>query len=131
MTTRLRILLLVAASWLAACASKGPPTAGGPSVNAADASHRSDAQARVDDAGTPVEDPGPPCVDPPDGGLPSDVFCTGLYKNRNSAKYMPDAVPYTPGVPFWSDGAQKQRYLYLPKDSKIDTSNMDIWKFPV
>jgi hypothetical protein len=44
---------------------------------------------------------------------------------------MPDAVTYTPGATFWSDGAEKKRYLYLPPGSQIDTSNMDVWKFPV
>src|SRR5262249_50775443 len=31
----------------------------------------------------------------------------------------------------WSDGAEKQRYLYLPPSTQIDTSNMDAWKLPV
>ena len=88
-------------------------------------------------AGVPVAgqagaavDPGPPCVDPPDGGVPDDVFCTGLYQNRDATKYAPEAMTYEPGVKLWSDGAEKQRYLYLPPSSKIDTSNMDAWKFP-
>jgi hypothetical protein len=40
-------------------------------------------------------------------------------------------MPYTPGVTLWSDGAEKQRYLYLPPSTTIDTSDMDAWKFPV
>jgi hypothetical protein len=31
----------------------------------------------------------------------------------------------------WSDGAEKKRYLLLPKGTQIDTSDMDAWKFPV
>jgi hypothetical protein len=31
----------------------------------------------------------------------------------------------------WSDGAEKQRYVALPPGTKIDTSDMDVWKFPV
>jgi hypothetical protein len=92
--------------------------------------------APVDQAGASgnadtVQDSGVPCLDPADGGLPDDVFCIGLYKGRDSTKYSADAVPYTPGVTFWSDGAQKQRYFYLPPGTKIDTSNIDAWKFPV
>jgi hypothetical protein len=64
-------------------------------------------------------------------GLPSDVFCTGLYAGHESTRIAGDAVPYTPGVTLWSDGAEKQRYLYLPKGTQIDTSDLDSWKFPV
>lgn len=67
----------------------------------------------------------------PDPGLPTDVFCTGLYQGRNATKYQSDVMPYTPGVVLWSDGAEKHRYLYLPPSAQIDTSNMDVWKFPV
>ena len=41
----------------------------------------------------------------------------------------PTAMPYTPGVVLWSDGAEKQRYLYLPPGTKIDTSDMDVGSF--
>ena len=70
------------------------------------------------------------CVEP-DVGLPTDVFCTGLYVNRDNARFASDVMPYTPGVVLWSDGAEKRRYLYLPPSTTIDTSNMDAWKFPV
>jgi hypothetical protein len=72
-----------------------------------------------------------PCVDPPTGSLPDDVFCIGLYVQHDSKQYAVDALPYTPGVTFWSDAAEKQRYLYLPPSTQIDTSNLDAWKFPV
>ena len=65
-----------------------------------------------------------------DTGLPADVFCTGLYQGRDPTKYRADVTPYTPGVVLWSDGAEKHRYLYLPPSAQIDTSNMDVWKFP-
>jgi hypothetical protein len=64
-------------------------------------------------------------------GLPSDVFCTGLYAGTDPSKYAAGVMPYTPGVTLWSDGAQKQRYLYLPESSQIDNSDSDAWIFPV
>jgi hypothetical protein len=70
------------------------------------------------------------CEQPADG-LPTDVFCTGLYAERQSTRLASDAHPYTPGVTLWSDGAEKQRYLYLPKGTQVDTTDMDSWKFPV
>ncbi len=80
------------------------------------------------DAGAGV-DSGSSCEEPVTG-LPTDVFCTGLYANRDAANHVPEAMAYKPGVTFWSDGAEKQRYLYLPRSSTIDTSTMDAWKFP-
>ena len=101
-----------------------------------------------DDSGTSVApatdaatDAAPPTVSmtdaasaecpPPDVTSPKDVFCIGLYRSRDPSDVAADAVPYTPGVTFWSDGAEKSRYLYLPPGTTIDTSNMDAWKFPV
>jgi hypothetical protein len=75
-------------------------------------------------------DTGPACADPGDSA-PADVFCTGLYENHDVTQLAPSAVPYTPGLTFWSDGAEKRRFLYLPPSTKIDTSNLDAWKFPV
>lgn len=70
------------------------------------------------------------CVEPATGA-PTDVFCTGLYVNHDANQHASTAVAYEPGVTFWSDGAEKQRYFQLPPGTKIDTSNMDAWKFPV
>src|SRR5262249_49402189 len=83
------------------------------------------------DAGAGGQDAGPACVEPAAGDPPSDVFCIGLYADRDPTKYDKTAVPYTPGLLFWSDGAEKQRFLYLPPNKTIDTSDMDAWKFPV
>ncbi|HEY4181854.1 MAG TPA: hypothetical protein VGM90_33655 [Kofleriaceae bacterium] len=72
----------------------------------------------------------PTCIEP-DGGLPTDLACTGLYENGDVGTYATTAMPYTPGVTLWSDGAEKHRYLYLPTGSTIDTSVLDEWKFPI
>jgi hypothetical protein len=105
----------VALSCLACVACTGPSAPGTPPPTAAV------------DAGT---DAGLACVEPADG-LPTDVFCTGLYEGQDPTRQRSDAMPYTPGVTLWSDGAEKQRYLYLPPSLQIDTSNLDSWKFPV
>ena len=89
------------------------------------------------DAGVPVSidaslvDAAAVVCSEPDSGLPSDVFCTGLYKGQDPMQHVSGAMPYTPGVRFWSDGAQKDRFLYLPPSTQIDTSKLDSWKFPV
>ena len=67
----------------------------------------------------------------PAQGLPDDVFCTGLYENRDPGQIAADVMPYKPGVVLWSDGAEKRRFLYLPSGTTIDTQDLDVWKFPV
>jgi hypothetical protein len=67
----------------------------------------------------------------PEQGLPDDVFCIGLYLDRDRTQYVESVMPYTPGVTLWSDGAEKHRYLYLPPDGQIDTTTFDAWNFPV
>lgn len=65
------------------------------------------------------------------GDAPQDLRCTGLYADFAGKTVDPANHSYTPGVVLWSDGAQKQRWLYLPPGTKIDTSDMDQWSFPV
>lgn len=68
---------------------------------------------------TPGADPIPEllsqsgCVDPADITQPS----AGL-------------VPYAVNAPFWSDGAQKDRYIGLPNGSTISIESDDDWRFP-
>jgi hypothetical protein len=68
---------------------------------------------------------------PDDGGVPDDLACTGLYSDWATKTIASDAVAYTPALVFWSDGAIKTRWLYLPPGATIDTSDMDNWVFPV
>lgn len=55
-------------------------------------------------------------------GLYVDPFCKHVARG---------VVPYTPSYELWSDGAEKQRYIYLPEGTQIDTTNPDRWAFPV
>lgn len=122
----------IGVSWLAcvaamAACSATPSDAVSGALAAGSAMQATDAGAP--DASLMVDD-APPCVEP-DAGLPSDVFCIGLYAGRDATQYQPDAVPYKPGLTLWSDGADKKRYLYLPPGATIDTSELDHWSFPV
>lgn len=129
MTTNTLRSLLFATSALCACASAGSGSGtGGSSTAGAGGSTEVGASGSAGEA-VPAN-AASPCVEP-EMGLWDDVFCTGLYLGRDASKYEPTAVPYTPGVRLWSDGAEKQRYLQLPPGTQIDNSNMDVWKFPV
>ena len=68
---------------------------------------------------------------PTDGAIPDDLSCTGLYGDWATKTIAPEAVAYTPGLVFWSDGAVKSRWIYLPPGGVIDTTDMDNWVFPV
>lgn len=55
---------------------------------------------------------------------------TGLYSDIPSKKVSLNNRYYSPQYPLWTDGAIKKRWIYLPKGSQIDTSDMDKWVFP-
>jgi hypothetical protein len=92
----------------------------------------------------PVLPPPPPLVEPQDSGPPprdcskdmlkdglyQHLDCTGLYADFNARTLATGVKNYKPGVEFWSDGAEKSRFLFLPPGSKIDTSTFDEWKWP-
>jgi hypothetical protein len=62
---------------------------------------------------------------------PKALVCTGLYADIATKQINPGIAAYAPAVPLWSDGATKQRWIYLPRGSKIDNSNPNEWVFPV
>jgi hypothetical protein len=65
------------------------------------------------------------------GADPSSVVAQAIYEDVASGTINPAALEFTPDYPLWSDGADKRRWVLLPEDAQIDTSDMDHWKFPV
>ena len=111
----------------AAAPEAAPPDAGlgdAQSVDASDATAATDASDAASEAG----DAGG-C--PADGGIPDDLACTGLYSDFPSKTIASDVTPYQPALLFWSDGAVKSRWLYLPPNTQIDTTDPDEWVFPI
>jgi hypothetical protein len=66
-----------------------------------------------------------------DPTLPSDIECTGLYADLATKTPAEGVRPYTPAVILWSDGAEKERFIQLPKGKKIDATDPNEWVFPV
>lgn len=62
--------------------------------------------------------------------LPLWLSEVGLYEDLASLELHPDAQAYAPRYPLWSDGGEKQRWLMLPEDGAIDTTDVDHWRFP-
>jgi hypothetical protein len=56
---------------------------------------------------------------------------TGLYTNIATKTIAPGMIEYAPTYALWSDGAAKRRWISLPPGTKIDTSDMDHWQFPI
>lgn len=61
--------------------------------------------------------------------LPCLLSETGLYQADMTT--LADGVhPFTPAFPLWTDAAEKKRWISLPANTKVDTTDMDNWAFP-
>lgn len=89
------------------------------------------------DAGAPLD--GAPAA-PGDLAAPNDLAPvagpmllsqTGLYDDWKARRPAPGVRAYAPRYEQWTDGAVKERFLFLPAGTKIDTGDMDNWRFPV
>jgi hypothetical protein len=74
-----------------------------------------------------------PSIDFPQAGFEGEFFLseTGLYQDMVGKVPAPDLVPFAPDYFLWSDGAQKQRWVYIPPGQRIDTSDSDHWQVPI
>jgi hypothetical protein len=63
--------------------------------------------------------------------LPQRLSLTGLYASETSESLAPDVRSFHPRYELWSDGASKQRWIWLPPGTQIDTSDQNSWLFPV
>jgi uncharacterized repeat protein (TIGR03806 family) len=65
----------------------------------------------------------------PDGDIPKLLSQTGAFKDTPHLLPSDELIPYDLIVPFWSDGAQKLRWIAVPK-GKIQASPSGEWIFP-
>ena len=63
--------------------------------------------------------------------LPLDLADTGLCADASCATITTGVVPFTPRWHLWSDGATKQRWIWVPPGAQIDNHDPDAWVFPV
>jgi len=56
---------------------------------------------------------------------------TGLYTDTAQKVLAVDALAFRPAFPLWSDGAAKERWVRLPPNTTIDTTDPDHWILPV
>ncbi len=71
-------------------------------------------------------------IDAPPDGDPLDTLAgTGLCADRGCMVINPGIREYVPRFQLWDDTAEKRRWIYLPPGTKIDTTDMDHWVFPI
>jgi len=56
---------------------------------------------------------------------------TGLFRDIGAKGLHPDVLAFEPRFKLWSDGANKLRWIRLPKGTTIDTTDPDHWQMPV
>lgn len=70
------------------------------------------------------------------GHLPPVLSKTGLFAEADATTVLGErsiaagVQAYAPRFELWADGADKRRWLALPEGTKIDTSDMNDWRFP-
>lgn len=65
------------------------------------------------------------------GDPPARLSQTGCVKPGDPQAAADGMIPYEVNVPFWSDGAEKSRYLALPDGAAIDIDADGDWQLPV
>lgn len=113
------VLLVVAAG----CGGESaPPASDAGSDATVDAGHDAGQDAGTDagqdagqDAGTSV-----PCSNLP-----------GLYQTGSCSVLAAGVMAYAPRFTLWTDGAEKERFIYLPAGTTIDGTDPDAWVFPM
>ena len=56
---------------------------------------------------------------------------TGLFASMKTKEPAADLIPYEVNAPFWSDDAQKTRFLQLPEGSQLVYRESGTWEVPV
>ena len=62
---------------------------------------------------------------------PATLSGTGVFEDVARLQIKSGFVPYEVISPLWSDGAEKQRWIGLPRQTRIDFSSDREWKFPL
>ncbi len=70
-------------------------------------------------------------------GIPLTLSATGAFVNLETMEPAAGLLPYDLNQPFWSDGANKYRWIAVPNDGTHDTpaeqvkfSDEEVWIFP-
>jgi hypothetical protein len=62
---------------------------------------------------------------------PKTLSATGFFEDAATKTLEADVLAFDPTFKLWSDGAEKKRWIRLPEETAIDTSDVEHWRFPV
>jgi len=62
--------------------------------------------------------------------FPRTLSATGCIDMANPSEPAPGLIPYEPTAPFWSDGADKERFIALPDGEQVTVSGDGTLEFP-
>jgi uncharacterized repeat protein (TIGR03806 family) len=65
-----------------------------------------------------------------EGGVPERLSATGCVDLADATKPAGGLIPYAPNAEFWSDSADKARWLALPDGEHITVASDGDWDFP-
>ncbi len=65
-----------------------------------------------------------------DGLIPQTLSDTGIFADTSTLQPARGIYSYSVNVPFWSDGAIKKRWFYIPPPSRLIFSPTSTWTFP-
>ncbi len=67
---------------------------------------------------------------PPVNPVPRTISESGLYSDMEQKTVAPGIIPYSVNLAFWSDRAEKERFIALPGTTQIGFSENGFWTFP-
>jgi len=108
-------LRLLAVLVLGACDGATPPDGGPVETDGGGDAGQIEADGGMDGGEIPGDCQGPP----------------GLYMEGSCDVLAVGVRAYRPRYVLWSDGADKERFVYLPPGTRIDTTNPDDWAYPL
>ncbi|MBT8151010.1 MAG: PQQ-dependent sugar dehydrogenase [Gammaproteobacteria bacterium] len=62
--------------------------------------------------------------------IPQNLSQNSCVESANPAQAIQGMIAYRPNAPFWSDGADKSRWIAIPDGSFIDPAASNTWRFP-
>ncbi len=127
----LRLVSMLGLAALAACGDDDSPMRM-PDA-ASDARNDADAGGRDADASNMMDarPDAPPPDAMPDADPPTDCMGPpGLYVSGSCEVLAEGVRPFAPEYELWSDGADKERFVFVPAGTTIDTTDPNHWIFP-
>jgi uncharacterized repeat protein (TIGR03806 family) len=64
------------------------------------------------------------------GTIPTQLSATGCVSTSDAKQPASGLIPFAPNAPFWSDGAEKDRWIAIPDGTTMTVQASGDWDFP-